>query len=351
MAAVGRQPFFFLVSILSFSILLVVTTFQKFIDVNMTHSQDHDHRLRSVEVRNHTRQKEESYCLSFGSDFKKHLDSSKQIIIAMPAKASGTSMISFTTACTGKYLPGATFDREPLLNELLTYTYETPKIIANHFQDPKRKGMLRLVRSTSDDTLVIILHRHETDRLVSSIREVLARYCQYFYEDKLEHGMDRYVHGFSGEKDDNKKCVIDEKVLIDIIKDQVIEISISTNTIFGCDEFDAIEENKPNLLVVDYKKGNDLQMAIATKHCPDLIHQLPIHHNDGNDDRHNSIFVKLISGERENVPVNEWLTHKKEILEWTLDLHKESSCRGKVREMEKVLGQCEDESIVLSSIS
>ena len=346
MAEVARQLFLF-----SISILLVVVTFHTVLnDLNIIHSQNPDHMLMSVEVTNHTQQKETSNCLSFGDDFKKHIDGSKQIIIAMPAKASGTSMISFTTACTGKYLPGATFDREPLLNELLTYTYETPKVIANHFQDPARKGMLRLVRSTSDDTLIIILHRHETDRLVSSIREVIARYCQYFYEDKLEHQMDKYVHGFSGEKESNKKCVIDENVMLEIIKDKVIEISISTNMIFGCEEFDAIEENKPNVLVLDYKKANDLQMAIAKKHCPNLIDQLPIHNNNGNDDRHSGIFVKLMS-ENENAPLNEWLTHKKEILEWTLDLHKESSCRGKVRDMEKVLGQCEDKSLILSSIS
>ena len=91
---------------------------------------------------------------------------------------------------------------------------------------------------------------------------------------------------------------------------------------------------------------------MAKKHCPDKISQLPIPNNDGLDKRHSGIFVKLSDDVQvdDNVSINDWLENKEQLLEWTLDLHKDSSCRGKIRDMEKEMSKCADESFILSSL-
>ncbi len=119
--------------------------------------------------------------------------------------------------------------------------------------------------------------------------------------------------------------------------------------IWTCDTFDTIQEHQPNIVMMSYKETNKLQKVLAQKYCPELINELPIHKNTGTNK--GLIHVKLLnSNNTENsIPdLGEWMERKKQLIEWSLGLYKDASCRGKMRDVENILFHCEDEVMTLS---
>ncbi len=99
-----------------------------------------------------------------------------------------------------------------------------------------------------------------------------------------------------------------------------------------------------------------MQHSLATRYCPQLVDQM-FYANIG-ETKQNKILVRFTNDtttanneeEHHDVPLTEWIEMKKHIIEWTLDLYKDASCRGKMRDMEKELFACDDEMMLLSSV-
>ncbi|GFH56125.1 predicted protein [Chaetoceros tenuissimus] len=108
--------------------------------------------------------------------------------------------------------------------------------------------------------------------------------------------------------------------------------------ILTCETYQSFEENRSNLVFMDYKEANTLYTLLAEKHCPQMLEQ-SVHVNAASDKK-KKIFVALSHGTTEKVSLEDWLNEKKYFLEWSLGLKKDVTCQGKTRIMENDLLQC-----------
>ncbi len=261
---------------------------------------------------------------------------------------------------------------------MMTRTYDLPSIITGHIYTDVT--MMNIVRGASDDTLVIYINRHETDRLVSAAQTVVDRVCEGKLTD-LEEFKDRvhvrYPHththnhtnttvntvntgnGTSNSISNisdidihhlrrNGECTIEEGALRDILLQQKKETSKSTFNALSCSVFDAIEDNKPNMVVVNYKQANRLQKLLAKYHCPELLEDRGVHSNRGS--AHVKKYVRLEddAGQGREVLLDEWMEKKRHLIEWGFGLKKDVTCQGEVRKMQRELLSCDDEMFQLS---
>ena len=74
---------------------------------------------------------------------------------------------------------------EELKEEMLSSKYDNPRInanhITNHATDVKPNAMVKFANGVTDSTLIIYVHRQESDGLVSAINQAAGRYCQEFW--------------------------------------------------------------------------------------------------------------------------------------------------------------------------
>ena len=370
-------------------------------------------------------------CLSFDNEFDRILASSKQVFLTMPTKAAGSSMGAFLQKHCLKdyYYPvsdlGDFAPSNPLLGTgpsfatMLDFNYDVPPVLSSHIGSPD--DLPRLVRSATDETLVIYMHRQETDRLISSIKHVASSFCsglfkninnplqhQLWYMEKygsMVHLVDEDINGLDSlladpdvkaifqhpkimaERDkmnpdqvdkvleelihDPKlgsavvklksrmdipypypahygKCIIEESVLHDIVSNHFNETFFSTKRTLTCGFFDELERHKPqNMVLINYKQANKLQLAFAQHYCPELItrNEVPIQENvDAMKDR---VYTRLANSKTKHglneVLLTEWVETKRHVLETVFDWNSDFECHGKVRELEKELFPCNDE--------
>lgn len=147
----------------------------------------------------------------------------------------------------------------------------------------------------------------------------------------------------------SNKCVISERDLIQkIIKPRKAEITYSTFDIMTCDFYEALKDNKPNILFVHYKQANPLQELIAKQFCPE---QRSVYdHKKENYLFKSHVLLDTISSSSyvghpttTEVTLEDWLVAKKNILEWSLHLRSQSSCQSKTKNLEEKLLACSDE--------
>lgn len=285
--------------------------------------------LVSTEQKSH-----ESTCLSFEGRFKKLVQSSKQLFITYPAKAAGTSLKNFTKDCMGEthIAEDNFFNFEHRVIDTLITNFQLPSIITGHLYNDET--LVNLIKGASDNTLLIYSHRHENDRVVSSIKQVVSRLCK---------GLLEAIEEFESYVDLNgNNCVIQEEGLRDLILQQKLEIGLGVNNTLTCQVYDAIEEHKAKVVVFHYKQVVRLQKLLAEKYCPKLLSKSPIHVPTFGGEL--NINVKLLSTGKQ-VTMDEWINAKKELLEWGFGLKKNIQCQGRLRDMEKSLFSCEDEVI------
>lgn len=281
----------------------------------------------------------EPICLSFDESFETLIQSSKQIFITMPAKAAGVSLNLFMRQCVKDYdtdVLNAIINDKDRIQKLLSQSYQLPSIISNHVHSSE--ALINLAKGTSDDSLIIYLHRKETDRMVSAIRQVANYLCR----------VDKTNEKFRLADD---TCTIEEEGLVEIIRERRSEIGNGAQDILQCETFDSIEENRPNFVVMNYQQVSQLQVALAKKYCPELVDKDPIHRNSGNSK--GKMLVKLantIDNNNEYPSLDEWLEKKRNVIEWSQGSYQKSSCRSKVRDMERHLFNCEKETLALSMV-
>jgi len=274
-------------------------------------------------------------CLTFDETFDNLVASSSRIFVTMPAKAAGSSLKQFTNECVGLFGghpdSNAPVNDSNMLQEALTKNYKVPKLITSHLYTPST--FVRMVENAPHNSLIIYMHRDETDRFISAIKMVvLSRLCR---EDvHIGPEMDVQIDG--------SRCVFSEKDLIDkVIKPRIQEIQLGAPDIMSCSFYDAIEKNLPQMVFINYKQADKLQDVLAKYHCPELLDGEEIHANVA-EDKQVEAFMKLESN-GEEVPMLDWLEEKGSMLEYTYDLRKKQTCRSKTLNMQDDLLFCKDE--------
>ena len=263
------------------------------------------------------------------------MNRTKQVFITMPAKAAGSSMKYFTRQCTKSYPPDNFInDRKNLKKTFFADNYELPSIIASHLYNDA--PLVHLVKSSTRKTLIIYIHRDESERLISGIKMVLmSRICKSGDDAKI-YGVER----------NGSQCILDEEPVIDLIERKELEIGIGASKVLTCDAYKSIEENAPpHMLFVHYKQANKLQKLLAKHHCPDLLEAPAVKSNAATDKQ---VEVSLrIKNSKKIVKLSEWFDKKQGWLEWALNMRKEASCQSKTRDMEDVLFSCPDGAVKL----
>lgn len=272
-------------------------------------------------------------CLSLEGEFKKLIQSSKQLFITYPAKAAGTSLKNFTRDCMGQnhIAEDNFFNFEHRVIDTLITNFQLPSIITGHLYNDET--LVNLIKGASDNTLLLYSHRHENERVVSSIRQVVSRLCKGLFEAIEEFEVHVHPNG--------NHCIIEEEGLRDLILQQSLEIGLGVNNTLTCQVYEAIEEHKAKVAIFHYKQADRLQKLLAEQYCPEISFE-PYHVPTFG--RELKINVKLLSTGKE-VPIDEWINAKKELLEWGFGLKKNIQCQGRLRDMERSLFSCEDEMI------
>jgi hypothetical protein len=280
----------------------------------------------------------EPKCLTFEEDVERRISTANQVFVTMPAKASGTSMEEFGRRCTNFDYPDD-FINDPngeVIKNFLLSGLDLPKLIVSHLYrvDP----LIRLVETTPNDVLNIFLYREESDREVSAIKEVVDRYC---YENK--RGSVDVTTLYPMTKNETH-CIVESEVdlINNLIERNLFEISCDTESLLSCSLYDAIDSNKPNMLMVNYKHANKLHEVLAKSLCPEVLDDLPIRSNDANQKR-DWIYVRS-QKTGELVPLDKWAKSKKQFWNWAFDDKSgKKRCRARTRELEKRMFSCEDQ--------
>lgn len=268
-------------------------------------------------------------CVSRDHDLKRLINKTSNIIIMMPAKAAGTSFKYFAQSCSGQfYNVSDNFLNYKQHINYLTTSYHLPPVISSHlYSDSPAKDVFK---HGSEETLFIWSHRGETSRLVSAVKMVMRSYCA-----------DIFGKDFQFLENTEERCVISENDLInEVIRKKQFEIRFGTERIVTCGMYNAIRDNLPNLVFIDYKVANEVQDQIARKYCPG---QMPNESNLGNGTIY---YVRLSRNHTDavdnTVTLDDWLIVKRSHLEMNLKLKEKITCQATTRRLEHALESCGD---------
>ena len=256
----------------------------------------------------------------------------------MPPKAGGTSMKWFANQCTEEALP----DYPPIPDNLFQHqdkvvetllkgeTLEIPFIIPSHMSQ-NSNPLIEIMQNIPRSVLLIYVHREEISRVKSAIKQ------QYNYEDTQQDYCDILYDP------ENLKCISSQDKLISMIKSKPREIGSGESEILTCGVYDALKNNVPNMLFMNYKQIDKLQSLLAKRYCPKMAEKGAIHANPENTD-YATILTRV--GKDKDVYVADWLEKKSDILSYALGLRDESNnCQGLTRDMEDHLFGCETEFV------
>ena len=119
------------------------------------------------------------------------MNRTKQVFITMPAKAAGSSMKTFTSQCTKSHPPDNFINHDRMKKAFFANNYVLPPIIASHLYIDA--PLVHLVKSSTRKTLIIYIHRDESERLISGIKMVLmSRICNFSFGDPKKYGVERH---------------------------------------------------------------------------------------------------------------------------------------------------------------
>ncbi len=145
-------------------------------------------------------------------DIDEIIKQASQIVVAMPAKAAGTTMKEFTKACVKKNVPDNFLNDKNKIKKVLSESksLSMPKIIASHLY--KDQPLRTLIQQLPNSSLLIYIHREEKDRVVSAInhvytyKQIRSKFCDIEYDFK------------------NGTCIVGQKSLIKSIEERTWEI-------------------------------------------------------------------------------------------------------------------------------
>jgi len=270
-------------------------------------------------------------CLTFDETFDDLVASSNNIFITMPAKAAGSTMKTFARKCVGQFGEDNMLNRPGIFEETFMNkgAKQAPSIIASHIANDI--FFTNLVKNIPHTSLVLYIYRDETERLMSAIKQVVVtKACNH-------------LQGLDLTQKDGSRCIMNEKDLVQkLIKQKFGEIGVGASNIMTCGFYDAMEENFPQMVFVNYKQADRIQEVLAKYHCPNLLDN-PIHNNVAGDKK-TEAFLKLDST-GEEIALEDWLELNRDMLEFMFQLDATQTCKAKTLSMQDDLLGCEDEML------
>lgn len=198
-----------------------------------------------------------------------------------------------------------------------------------------------LLKGVSKDSLIVYIHREETSRLASSIKQVMGVFCSGYAAREAKQNFE-----FVQRNTTDHTCTIEENDLVEkVIQPKLFEISGGVHDIWSCETFHTLNGNHPNLITMDMNQIDALQKMLAKKFCPQMAIK-PIHQNVATEKAMKN-FVRLSSNNTRVVSLDEWVLKKKNMIEYTLGLKENIGCQKYVREMEdELFKSCSDEGFI-----
>ena len=271
----------------------------------------------------------------------KLLSSYRQVYIVMPAKAGGSTTNTFVKNCMKNQTESfANYDnilnRPGWMRSAHLDTFKQPSLISSHLYT--ENTLVNLVKQATRKSLIVYIHREDTDRLLSAIKQVV--YTEVCNKKK-------YTNSQEG-------CRVTQDKLVQLIeKEAWNEISYGMTNLLKCNTYSMIEENAPNLVFIDYKQLDKLLKLVSKHHCPG---QALVRKNVASEKK--SILVELptkstnlASKNSTNImkSIESWLEAKMGVIELALNLKEEVSCQVTTRKMENNLMVCPDKTLQFST--
>lgn len=321
-------------TVLPVGFLILFISFQPWQNANVvTRTKE----TRSLALGDNVRK--ELKCLTFEEDVNRRISEAKQVFVTMPAKAGGSSLKRFGKRCNKSEFDDNFINDDYKVKDFMSWSMDLPKVVVAHsYLD---ETIIRLAQTTPNDVLTIFIYREESERKVSSIKHVVqSRFCDGLGMPGFDHVKD-YVHV----KKNETHCVIEDEaeLMKNIIERPLWEVGYDTDVILSCELYDAIDDNNPNILMVNYKHVDELQGVLAKHHCPEIQHLLPLHDNVASQ-KNNWAYIKTRET-GEEVPLAEWAKSKQQLWSWAFDSREKIGkfCKGKTRKLEKEMFRCEDQ--------
>lgn len=296
--------------------------------------------------------------LGFDNEMDRLLSKYKQVYIIMPAKAAGTTAKAFSKSCMDSTnTPSFQFydniaNKQEAMKKALTNQLEMPTLVTSHVYDSR--FISKLMEHATRDSLVIYIHREETSRLLSSIREIISsRYC--FNTREQDQYEDIKIPGVVTIGD---HCQVQEETLIELIETKEGEIGFSGPRLLTCQAYESVRENRPNMVFVGYKQVNKLLKLLSKHHCPNVSSD--VRENVGGEKQHVSIVLGGPKNKGDMVDLDDWLQAKKQLVEYALNMKENIaegddetniSCQSTIREIEDRLFACPSETLQVSGQS
>uniref|UniRef100_A0A7S1ZXT8 Uncharacterized protein n=1 Tax=Ditylum brightwellii TaxID=49249 RepID=A0A7S1ZXT8_9STRA len=276
-----------------------------------------------------------------------------QIFITMPTKGGGSSMNTFTRRCNKETkIRKFGFIESVDLKELLVGSLQVKSVISLHVSSDT--GLICLAMYPSQKTLMIHIHCEEGERVISGVKMISHHMCrmnyqedaplQYLYKPNPKGDCCQHVYNKTVITKNETHCILDAESMVDWIAKGHREVGGGAHKLLTCKLYDALQENAPQLVFLNYKQIDKLQTLLAKHHCPELLDELPIKVNMATDDEQ-KIYLYDSNDEKGAVRIEEWLDAKGPVLEWALNLRSEASCQAKTIHMEDELFGCPDEAL------
>ena len=248
-----------------------------------------------------------------------------QIIVAMPAKAAGSTMKAFTHLCMQRTFPDNFLnDENKVINTLLLGdSIALPRLISSHMYTDK--VLIKLVQRLPRSALLIYNHREETDRLKSAINQVYSR------------ALPQFCNLNTTRVGENTTCHVSEKALIETIKARAWEIGLGDSQLLTRNTYEAITDNAPNMIFAHYKQAGVLQQLLAKCHCPHML-QSEVRANVATEKK---VTATVHVGSNKTVDLKDWVDGKADMLQFALGLREDTSPQSLTRKMEDDMFNCE----------
>lgn len=189
----------------------------------------------------------------------------------------------------------------------------------------------RLLQNAITSSLVIYIHREDTDRFRSSIKQVIAT------------------------RKYSKLDVVDEDAVYKEIAQKSMEIRLSGSSLLTCPVYRSIEENRSNVVFVGIDKMDDLLNLLVRNFCPSYsLSNNRAHVNQGVNKPSQLVRLGEKSGRPEGatndtVSLDEWIEAKLPLLEHAYEQRSRASCHGETRRIEQEVLACPDQAYWYSS--
>uniref|UniRef100_A0A7S3L0R8 Sulfotransferase domain-containing protein n=1 Tax=Amphora coffeiformis TaxID=265554 RepID=A0A7S3L0R8_9STRA len=278
------------------------------------------------------------------------------VFIFMPAKAGGTAIKWFARKChdnsDGRTDPQTIenfVNRQGKYINYLLDNLQVPKITASHLYSPI--PLLNAVRHASQGSIFIYVYRKETDRLMSSIRQVAntlgtndAETFRNNFKSPIESRKDDFGLDISITADNTRMIALNEDAFVTkVIEPRRAEIGFSVPSQLTCDVWNELQETGPDrFFFVHYSALDQVQDALASRYCPKVT---SVRHNVAAK-KSDRVMLRMLN--QSLIELDDWIEAKKDHIEFALQMSGErvsgtgsGSCKHQTRVMQHELSRCD----------